>query len=73
MSWRDLRGLSGPDWRRGSGRRSPRIVRADAATEDIATSNGQNDSGLFELSFRDDFPEAWHRQPFRLTPLSPRP
>jgi len=32
----------------------PRIVRAYAATEAIATSSGQNDSGLFELSFRDE-------------------
>jgi hypothetical protein len=32
----------------------PRIVKAYAATEAIATSSGQNDSGLFELSFRDE-------------------
>jgi len=32
----------------------PRIVRGYAATEAIATSSGQNDSGLFELSFRDE-------------------
>ncbi|MFI5776075.1 neuraminidase-like domain-containing protein [Nocardia sp. NPDC051570] len=32
----------------------PRIVRAYTATEAIATSSGQNDSGLFELSFRDE-------------------
>jgi hypothetical protein len=32
----------------------PRVVRAYAATEAIATSSGQNDSGLFELSFRDE-------------------
>jgi hypothetical protein len=31
-----------------------RSVRAYAATEAIATSSGQNDSGLFELSFRDE-------------------
>jgi hypothetical protein len=31
-----------------------RIVRVCAATEAIATSTGQNDSGLFELSFRDE-------------------
>jgi hypothetical protein len=32
----------------------PRIVKSYAATEAIATSSGQNDSGLFELSFRDE-------------------
>ncbi|HEV2374288.1 MAG TPA: hypothetical protein VGS19_19285, partial [Streptosporangiaceae bacterium] len=32
----------------------PRIVREYAATEAIATSSGQNDSGMFELSFRDE-------------------
>jgi hypothetical protein len=32
----------------------PRIVKAYAATEAVATSSGQNDSGLFELSFRDE-------------------
>jgi receptor-binding and translocation channel-forming TcA subunit of Tc toxin/ABC toxin-like protein len=32
----------------------PRIVREYAATEAIATSSGQNDGGVFELSFRDD-------------------
>jgi hypothetical protein len=32
----------------------PRLVRAYAATEAIATSSGQNDAGLFELSFRDE-------------------
>jgi Tc toxin complex TcA C-terminal TcB-binding domain len=32
----------------------PRIVRQYAARESIATSSGQNDSGLFELNFRDD-------------------
>jgi hypothetical protein len=32
----------------------PRIVRHYAATEAIATSSGQNDSGLFELNFRDE-------------------
>jgi hypothetical protein len=32
----------------------PRIVRSYAAREAIATSSGQNDSGLFELSFHDD-------------------
>jgi hypothetical protein len=31
-----------------------RIVKTYAATEAIATSSGQNDSGLFELSFRDE-------------------
>ena len=32
----------------------PRIVREYGATEAIATSTGQNDAGLFELSFHDD-------------------
>jgi hypothetical protein len=32
----------------------PRIVRRYGATEAIATSTGQNDSGLFELNFRDE-------------------
>ena len=32
----------------------PRIVRHYAATEAIATSSGQNDSGMFELNFRDE-------------------
>jgi hypothetical protein len=32
----------------------PRIVRQYAATEAIATSSGQNDSGMFELNFRDE-------------------
>jgi hypothetical protein len=32
----------------------PRIVKQYAATEAIATSTGQNDSGTFELSFRDE-------------------
>ncbi|WP_344927701.1 neuraminidase-like domain-containing protein [Streptosporangium carneum] len=32
----------------------PRVARAHDATEAIATSGGQNDSGLFELSFRDE-------------------
>jgi Tc toxin complex TcA C-terminal TcB-binding domain len=32
----------------------PRVVRQYAATEAIATSSGQNDSGLFELNFHDD-------------------
>jgi hypothetical protein len=32
----------------------PRIVREYAARESIATSNGQNDSGMFELNFRDE-------------------
>jgi hypothetical protein len=31
-----------------------RIVRQYSAVEAIATSNGQNDSGLFELNFRDE-------------------
>ena len=30
------------------------MVREYAARESIATSSGQNDSGLFELSFRDE-------------------
>jgi len=32
----------------------PRIVKQYSATEAIATSSGQNDSGMFELSFRDE-------------------
>ncbi|HEX7734070.1 MAG TPA: neuraminidase-like domain-containing protein [Ktedonobacteraceae bacterium] len=32
----------------------PRMVTQYAATEAIATSSGQNDSGLFELNFRDE-------------------
>ncbi|XXX72363.1 neuraminidase-like domain-containing protein [Sorangium sp. So ce134] len=32
----------------------PRIVKQYAATEAIATSSGQNDAGMFELSFRDE-------------------
>ncbi|EOD63596.1 neuraminidase-like domain-containing protein [Amycolatopsis vancoresmycina] len=32
----------------------PRLVHGFAATEAIATSSGQNDSGLFELGFRDE-------------------
>ena len=32
----------------------PRIVRHYAAMEAIVTSSGQDDSGLFELSFRDE-------------------
>jgi hypothetical protein len=32
----------------------PRMVRSYAAREAIATSSGQNDSGMFELSFRDE-------------------
>ena len=32
----------------------PRIVRIYGAREAIATSSGQNDSGLFELNFRDE-------------------
>ena len=32
----------------------PRMVAQYAATEAIATSTGQNDSGLFELNFRDE-------------------
>jgi hypothetical protein len=32
----------------------PRIVREYTARESIATSSGQNDSGLFELNFRDE-------------------
>jgi hypothetical protein len=32
----------------------PRAVKLYAATEAIATSSGQNDSGMFELNFRDE-------------------
>jgi hypothetical protein len=32
----------------------PRMVRRYAATEAIATSSGQNDSGMFQLSFNDE-------------------
>jgi len=32
----------------------PRIVREYAARESIATSSGQNDSGMFELNFREE-------------------
>ncbi|WP_437827895.1 neuraminidase-like domain-containing protein [Sorangium sp. So ce1153] len=32
----------------------PRVRKAYAATEAIATSSGRNDSGLFELNFRDE-------------------
>jgi len=32
----------------------PRFVREYGATDAIATSTGQNDSGMFELSFRDE-------------------
>ena len=32
----------------------PRIVHEYAATDAIATSSGQNDSGMFELNFRDE-------------------
>ncbi|MEY9910134.1 hypothetical protein ABIA35_006378 [Catenulispora sp. MAP12-49] len=32
----------------------PRIVRSFAATDAIATSTGQNDTGMFELNFRDE-------------------
>jgi hypothetical protein len=32
----------------------PRLVRVYTATEAIATSSGQNDSGLFELGFHDE-------------------
>ena len=32
----------------------PRIVRQYGAREAIATSSGQNDSGMFELNFRDE-------------------
>jgi hypothetical protein len=32
----------------------PRLVRSYAAREAIATSSGQNDSGMFELNFRDE-------------------
>ena len=32
----------------------PRVVKQYAATEAIVTSSGQNDSGMFELNFRDE-------------------
>jgi len=32
----------------------PRVVRSYAARDAIATSSGQNDSGMFELNFRDE-------------------
>jgi hypothetical protein len=32
----------------------PRMVRSYAAREAVATSSGQNDSGMFELNFRDE-------------------
>jgi len=32
----------------------PRFIREYGATQSIATSNGQSDSGLFQLSFNDD-------------------
>jgi hypothetical protein len=35
-------------------REDPRAVRTYASSEAIATSSGQNDPGLFELSFRDE-------------------
>ncbi len=35
-------------------RDDPRIVKTYGATEAIATSSGQNDSGMFELNFRDE-------------------
>ncbi|MFI0366539.1 neuraminidase-like domain-containing protein [Actinomadura sp. 1N219] len=38
----------------GPGPDDPRIVHAHDATEAIATSSGQNDSGMFELNFRDE-------------------
>jgi hypothetical protein len=37
-----------------AGQGDPRMMRSFAATEAIATSSGQNDSGLFELNFRDE-------------------
>jgi hypothetical protein len=37
----------------------PRIVREFGAQEAIATSTGQNDSGLFELNFRDERYLPW--------------
>ncbi len=47
-----------PDGRPGNGYPAlpddRRIVSQYAATEAIATSSGQNDSGMFELSFRDE-------------------
>ncbi len=35
-------------------KQDPRIVKRYGATEAIATSTGQNDTGLFELNFRDE-------------------
>jgi hypothetical protein len=32
----------------------PRMVRRYAATEAVATSSGQNDSRMFQLSFNDE-------------------
>lgn len=47
-----------PDGRPGHGYEAQpddrRIVRQYTATEAIATSNGQNDTGMFELNFRDE-------------------
>ena len=47
-----------PDGRMGNGYPAlpddPRIVSQYAATEAIATSSAQNDSGMFELNFRDE-------------------
>jgi hypothetical protein len=47
-----------PDGRPGNGYEAlpddPRVVRQYAATEAIATSGGQSDAGMFELSFRDE-------------------
>jgi hypothetical protein len=46
----------------------PRIVRTYGAREAIATSSGQNDSGLFELNFRDErrLPFEFHGAACRL-------
>jgi hypothetical protein len=47
-----------PDGRPGNGYEvlpdDPRIVTQYAATEAIATSSGQDDTGMFELTFRDE-------------------
>ncbi len=40
--------------------RPQRDVRQNGAREAIATSSGQNDSGMFELSFRGCEPHALH-------------
>jgi Tc toxin complex TcA C-terminal TcB-binding domain len=38
----------------GEVRSDPRIVHQYGATEAVATSSGQNDTGMFELNFRDE-------------------